>query len=654
MGTHLNHAGRALLFGAAYYLLGLVSYRATLVPGEFVAAWWAPSGLALAFLIRADRRQLPWYLGAIALAATAVNLPQPIGLGAFVYRPIADIVEPLASAVILRRMFGSQMRLASLREVAGFGLVGAMVGPVMGAGTVAVGGALLGTPEGTGPVGFGLVWWGSAVLGTMLFAPVLLTWRTPRELAEPRRAAEAAGLTAALAALAMAALALGVDNPMAVVLSVASFPLLAWAAVRFGATGASRAAVALSIFSLSPYLDSDVPPSLWQAIAVQGIYALAALTALTLSALTGEASRQRKKAQAQAARAEDSLALLESALRNAPFAVGFFSPRMQVTRSNAAFDALKAHRMAYLPLLQKVLREGREVKEDVQVEEEGRTRTWLALAFPVRARSMEPLAMGLLMMDVTDRRQTEEERARLLRQAEEAVRVREDFLSIASHELKTPLTPLAVRLSAIGRKLQAGEPVAPDAIDKPLRSLRKLTELINDLLDASRIEQGRLLLHPERQPFNDIVAQAVAPYEGASPLHRVNLRMPDESLWVYADRQRLGQVVTNLVDNAIKYSPAGGDVDVVVRSHPDGVELEVTDHGIGIPASQVDRLFERFYRATNSTVSYGGLGLGLYITRDIVERHGGRIWAQSVAGVGSQFHVVLPSLEAAEVQQSLH
>jgi signal transduction histidine kinase len=299
---------------------------------------------------------------------------------------------------------------------------------------------------------------------------------------------------------------------------------------------------------------SDFRMHPWQILTSQGIYALGALAALALSALTSETQHLRERAEAHAKRAEESLALAEAALR----------------------------------------------------------------------------------------------------EAREAVQVREDFLTIASHELKTPLTPLAARLSYMRRKLAAGEPLSPESIDKPLQSLRKLTELINDLLDASRIEHGRLLLHLEPQPLDELVRQGAEPFRGLSASHPVRVETPVEPLWVNADRQRLTQVITNLLDNAIKYSPSGGEVEVRVRPHPEGVELTVSDQGIGIPRAQQERLFERFYRAENASVSFGGLGLGLYITRDIVDRHGGRIWAESEPGRGSRFHVVLPRIQPAELLTALH
>jgi two-component system sensor histidine kinase VicK len=129
--------------------------------------------------------------------------------------------------------------------------------------------------------------------------------------------------------------------------------------------------------------------------------------------------------------------------------------------------------------------------------------------------------------------------------------------------------------------------------------------------------------------------------------HRIEFHLPDKPAQVVGDPYRLEQVVANLLENAIKYSPNGGTIRVALEDRGDVVLLSVSDPGIGIPADQQEHLFERYFRARNvSTHSYGGLGLGLYICRDIVERHHGRIWVESEVGRGSTFHVALPTLGA--------
>ncbi len=248
-----------------------------------------------------------------------------------------------------------------------------------------------------------------------------------------------------------------------------------------------------------------------------------------------------------------------------------------------------------------------------------------------------------IVEDITEQRRAELERDRLFREAQEAVRVRDDFLTIASHELKTPLTPLSLRLASLERRLEHHEPVDPLLLRQARQHLLRLTALINDLLDASRIEAGRLALHFEPLELDDMVARALAGMEAERGQHRIDYTPPDAPLLIRGDTYRLEQVIDNLLENALKYSPGDSTVSVRLEKKDAFALLSVRDEGIGIPRDQQQQLFERYFRARNVAVtSYGGLGLGLYISRDIVERHGGRIWVESEVGRGSTFYVALP------------
>lgn len=232
-------------------------------------------------------------------------------------------------------------------------------------------------------------------------------------------------------------------------------------------------------------------------------------------------------------------------------------------------------------------------------------------------------------------------------EAQEAIRVRDDFLSIASHEIKTPLTTLTLRLEQALRRLRAGENVDAGILDRALSQVDRLTVLTNDLLDVSRIAAGRLTLRREPVALNDVVREAAAAARSDTGKHAITLEEQGGEVVVEGDRGRLLQVVASLLDNAIKYTPRGGPIRVSLSRRDGEALLSVADPGIGIPSEQMGMLFERFFRARNAPISsFGGLGLGLYICRDIVERHGGRIWVESELGRGSTFRVALPLLEA--------
>ncbi|PTL79465.1 PAS domain-containing sensor histidine kinase [Vitiosangium sp. GDMCC 1.1324] len=246
--------------------------------------------------------------------------------------------------------------------------------------------------------------------------------------------------------------------------------------------------------------------------------------------------------------------------------------------------------------------------------------------------------------DVTAQRRAQEERERLLREAQEAIRVRDDFLSIASHELKTPLTPLKLHLQVLKQRASSGQPLPAQHAEKALAQVARLSGLINDLLDTSRIQAGRLELKHEPVPLGELIREVLADLRPISTHHTLEYEEPDEAFTIQGDRSRLAQVLVNLLENALKYSPTGGTIRVTVeRDTAQQALVSVADGGIGIPPDQKAHLFERFFRARNAPISgFGGLGLGLYICRDIVEHHGGRIWVESEVGKGSTFHFTLP------------
>ncbi|WP_323382303.1 PAS domain-containing sensor histidine kinase [Myxococcus dinghuensis] len=239
--------------------------------------------------------------------------------------------------------------------------------------------------------------------------------------------------------------------------------------------------------------------------------------------------------------------------------------------------------------------------------------------------------------------------ARLLREAREAVRLRDEFLGIASHELKTPLTPLHLKVQLLQRQVDLlaahGKPVNAERVSETLdvvqRQVRKLTSLVDNLLDVSRITAGRLKLELEEMDLASVAAEIVYRFAPSAMQLRCSLEMyapvPVLGRW---DRLRLEQVVTNLLSNALKYG-AGQPVRLSVEAEGRTARLTVQDGGIGIAPVDLPRIFERFERAVSDR-HYGGLGLGLYITRQIVEAFGGSVRASSELGRGSTFVLELP------------
>ena len=227
----------------------------------------------------------------------------------------------------------------------------------------------------------------------------------------------------------------------------------------------------------------------------------------------------------------------------------------------------------------------------------------------------------------------------------EAVSMRDEFFSVAAHELKTPITSLRGFAQLAIRQLDKEGTLDPARARQVLQVIdqqsRKLSDLVTQLLDASRLEDGRLMLNKEPTDLVELVRAVMSSVQGGTEQHEITLHAPP-SLTVVADPLRLEQVFTNLFDNAIKYSPLGGEIEVQVES-PDGeaARISVRDHGIGIPEERRARIFDRFYQAHGNNY-LGGMGLGLYISREIVVLHGGEIKADFPEDGGTRFVVSVP------------
>jgi PAS domain S-box-containing protein len=238
--------------------------------------------------------------------------------------------------------------------------------------------------------------------------------------------------------------------------------------------------------------------------------------------------------------------------------------------------------------------------------------------------------MAGTVMDITERKQVE--------------RLQREFLALVTHELKGPLTSL----KGFAQLMRRRGVYDARGIEAIISQGNHLERLINDLLDAVRIEAGQLDLRPGTVDLGALVESSVEQLRATENTHTIQVTTPKESLRGTWDRDRLEQIVRNLLSNAIKYSPAGSDIGVTVGRCGDEACLTVADHGVGIAPSDLPRLFERFYRADDVRSYAQGLGLGLYITRSLVEAHGGRITVESMPDMGSSFTVWLPLDPAAD------
>jgi len=229
-----------------------------------------------------------------------------------------------------------------------------------------------------------------------------------------------------------------------------------------------------------------------------------------------------------------------------------------------------------------------------------------------------------------------------------AVRARDEFLSIAAHEIRTPVTGIAMGAQLLSRRVARGD-VGGDRLERVVETIFKetgrLSALTDELLDVGRLQAGLMPLSAEPVDIAAIARDVAGRSGHRHPGRAVELTGTDEPAIVPGDAIRLDQVFTNLLDNAHKYSPNGGTVALRIVREVDGVLASIHDDGIGIPPLELPEIFEPFKRAANATKRHlPGLGLGLHICRQIVERHGGRIWAESGgAHAGTTFYVRLPA-----------
>jgi signal transduction histidine kinase len=240
---------------------------------------------------------------------------------------------------------------------------------------------------------------------------------------------------------------------------------------------------------------------------------------------------------------------------------------------------------------------------------------------------------------------------RMSAELDQLERLRRDLVANVSHELKTPISALRAHLENL---LDGVERPDPETLQVMLAQSERLGRLVDQLLDLSRLESGDVPLHREEVALAPLVSQVLSEIEVAGAGRSVELEraVPEDLPAVYADRERIHQVLFNLLDNAVRFTPAGGRVTVSADRHDGSVDVHVADTGPGIPPEHLPRLFERFYRADPArSQKEGGTGIGLAIARSVVEAHGGRIWADSSPGQGSVFTFELPVAPATETRR---
>lgn len=238
-------------------------------------------------------------------------------------------------------------------------------------------------------------------------------------------------------------------------------------------------------------------------------------------------------------------------------------------------------------------------------------------------------AILLAFEDTTDRRQLEKQK--------------DDFIGIVSHELKTPLTGIKVYSQLLEKHLgKTDDKRGSFFLSKMTNQMERLTQLMASFVNVYKIQNGKLILHKKNFKIGELIKSTVSDFQYTTKLHTIEYSS-NSKLLIHADRERIAQVLVNLISNAIKYSPKAKKVIVSVSHTPRDVTISIQDFGLGIPKEEQDKIFDRFFRVRGKREKeISGLGLGLYISYEIVTQHKGKIWVDSIEGKGSTFHFSLP------------
>ena len=299
-----------------------------------------------------------------------------------------------------------------------------------------------------------------------------------------------------------------------------------------------------------------------------------------------------------------------------------------------------------IDLLKRSVESSEEIAEEISLYSEasgGDERIYQAQTAVVKGEDDQPIGSVSIFNDITEIRSVE--------------RMKTAFVSTVSHELRTPLTSIKGFISTL---LADTEGYYDHQTQREFYQIidtecDRLTRLISDLLNVSRIEAGRALdLNPKPVNLSPLIDKVVTVQKSYTSKHTLKTDVSSDLKIIIADEDKVDQILTNLTNNAIKYSPKGGEITITAVNDPEGVHISVSDQGMGIPESHLPKVFDRFHRVDNrDTREVGGTGIGLYLVKHLVEAHSGKIWVESEVGKGSTFHFILPDRPASMANEDM-
>lgn len=647
--THLSRyceqVNKQIPIALVYIVTGWLGLQIPYV-GAHITLVWFPTGIAVAALLRWGWGAWPGiYIGALIVnLLIGSTLPLAAGIA------VGNTLGPILTVVWLKRA-GFHLAFDRQRDVGLFILAASMGMMVSAFGGVAnLHFAGLVPLESTG---FAWVtWWMGDTVGVLLATPLLLS--LTRKSAEQLNSNRREILLWLLISCPVAWFSFMHDYRQQGQLPLAflALPFLAWAALRFGNAGAALAGLGFSIVAVwgtatghGPFHMPDIHISL---ALLWSFMATTVLTVLLITALLAE----RKLA-------EETLRENEEKLRGlyelSPLGIALTDMQGRYLEFNQAFQhicgysAQELKTLDYWTLTPKDY-EAREAEQLHLLKKDGRYGPYEKEYFH-KDGSRVPLQLNGMLVTGPDGEQYIWSIVEDISERKRNERMKNEFVSTVSHELRTPLTSITGALGLLngGALGDIPEPAKP-LLDIAYKNSQRLILLINDLLDMDKILAGKISLDLQEQALMPIVEQALEANQGYGDSLGVRLVLTqrEEEVVVRVEKQRMMQVLDNLLSNAAKFSLSGGVVEVAVRKMGERVRVEVVDHGPGIPEAFRQRIFQKFSQADSSdTRQKGGTGLGLAITKELVERMHGQISFESIIGAGTTFIVELPVVEKA-------
>lgn len=291
------------------------------------------------------------------------------------------------------------------------------------------------------------------------------------------------------------------------------------------------------------------------------------------------------------------------------------------------------------------IRKGKKIDhfETIRAAKDGTKRYISLTVSPLKDSRGKIIGASKIARDISLRIEAEKQRDLYTLRLKELSDYKDEFIVMASHELKTPLTVIMANLQLLEMVMSMEEVSCKEIVERTVNQVKKLSGLIANLLDVSKIQAGKLILNPTPFDLNILIQEISSNLQQTTKTQVITFDKDSKNLMVNADRWRIEQVLVNIIGNAIKYTPDSGDIKIRTSKKGKNILVDISDDGIGIPDKDIGNIFLRFYRVSGSAATFSGSGVGLYISSEIIKSHGGEIWAESKIGKGSVFHFSIPA-----------